>query len=533
MGAGAEQEETTSLFTRKSSGLIKTAGAFDVLAFNISLISVGAAVATIYFYGPAFYPGASTFGAIGLATLGSAIFVAGFWFWSVTFPRTGGNYVFLTRSVHPGIGFSLSFVECGVTLIFGGLTALLLSQTALSPFFGTIGILSGAEWWTDAGAWIATDDGTMLTGAIALTVAAAIPIFGLRRYFTVQKGLFFIAIGGLLLGLIALVLSSRAGFLGHLESRTGLTEQGVLAAARDSGWAPTEGYDLGSTLKFMVWPLAWLLAGLYSVGFGSEIRRIGRSQLIGMVGAVLLAGVVIAAFAPAINSTVGHNLLGALAWNSSEAPDQSTAIPPYAPLLVALGTGSTVIGVLVGLGFVAWFMLLIPAQLLYGQRIMMAWSFDRMMPDRLGSVHPRFRSPIVAIVVSWIAGVAALAMLLYGGLNKLVFVEGIVFVWCVALAVGAAFPWLRPAFFERSPASRYRLGPLPLMTVVCGLGCAFGIYALILNLGDELAAGHSKNAILPNVALLVIGIVVYFVVRAIRRSQGVDVDLVYKEIPID
>jgi amino acid transporter len=532
MGAGVEKE-APSLFTRKSSGLVKTAGAFDVLAFNISLISIGAAVATIYFYGPAFYPGASTFLSIVLVTIGSAVFVAGFWFWSVTFPRTGGNYVFLTRSVHPGIGFSLSFVECGVTLIFGGLTALLLAQTALSPFFGTVGILSGAQWWTDAGAWIATDTGTMVTGAIALTIAAAIPLFGLRRYFAAQKGLFIVAIGGLLLGLVALALTSRTGFLGQLESRTGLTEQGVLAAARDSGWVPTDGYDLGATLKFMVWPLAWLLAGLYSVGFGSEIRRVGRSQLIGMIGAVLLAGVVVAAFAPAINSTVGHNLLGALSWNSSEAPEQSTAVPPYAPLLIALGTGSTLLGVIVGLGFVAWFMLLIPAQLLYGQRIMMAWSFDRMMPDRLGSVNPRFRSPVVAIVVSWIAGVAALAMLLYGGLNKLVFVEGIVFVWCVALAVGAAFPWLRPAFYERSPVSRYRLGRLPLMTVVCGLGCAFGIYALILNLGDSLAAGHSKNAILPNVALLVIGVVVYFVVRAIRRSQGVDVDLVYREIPID
>jgi hypothetical protein len=56
---------------------------------------------------------------------------------------------------------------------------------------------------------------------------------------------------------------------------------------------------------------------------------------------------------------------------------------------------------------------------------------------------------------------------------------------------------------------------------------------LVLNLGDDLAAGHSKNAILPNIALLVAGVVVYVAVRAIRRSQGVDVDLVYREIPID
>ena len=105
----------------------------------------------------------------------------------------------------------------------------------------------------------------MVVGAIAITIAAAIPLIGLRQYFAVQKVLFWVAIGGLLLGLVILVFTSRTGFLGQLQDRTGLTERGVFAAARDSGWVPTEGYDLGATLKFMVWPLAWLLAGLYSV----------------------------------------------------------------------------------------------------------------------------------------------------------------------------------------------------------------------------------------------------------------------------
>ena len=42
-----------------------------------------------------------------------------------------------------------------------------------------------------------------------------------------------------------------------------------------------------------------------------------------------------------------------------------------------------------------------------------------------------------------------MALLVYSDFNKLVFVEGIVTVWCCALAVGAAFPWLKPALYER------------------------------------------------------------------------------------
>ncbi|MDQ4027634.1 MAG: hypothetical protein M3214_06220, partial [Actinomycetota bacterium] len=47
------------VFTRRASGLIRTAGTYDVFIFNIGLISVGIAVALNQLIGPAFYPGAN------------------------------------------------------------------------------------------------------------------------------------------------------------------------------------------------------------------------------------------------------------------------------------------------------------------------------------------------------------------------------------------------------------------------------------------------------------------------------------------
>jgi amino acid transporter len=524
---------SSTLFTRQSSGLVRTAGALDVLIFNLGLISIGAAIATDHFFGPAFYPGSDLLWATILSTVGAALFVYGFWFWSVTFPRAGGNYVFLTRAINPGVGFSLSFLECCVTLIFGGLTALFFVTTALAPFFGTMALVTGSTWWSDAGAWMATKNGLFITGVVSLVVATLLPAAGLRRYFTFQKLLFVVAMTGILLGLVALLLTSRSEFLASFQTRTGLTEAQVLSAAEGSGWVATTATDLGATLKVMVWPLAWILAGLYSVGFGSEIRRINRSQFVGMVGAVVLAGIVISAYVPAVNHTMGNNFVGALAWNSTSAPEASTTVSPYVPLLVALGIGSKVIGVIVGLGFVAWYLFLIPAQLVYGQRIMVAWSFDRLMPDALGRVSTRYATPLVATAVSFVAALGFFAWLVYGNLGKLVFVEGIVLVWCVVLAVGIVFPWVRPAFFNQSPASAYRVGKVPLMTIVCAIGFAFGLFVEYLYLTDSLAAGHKATAILPNLALLAAGALVYLVARAARRAQGIDVGLAFKQLPIE
>jgi amino acid transporter len=503
------------------------------MIFNIGLISVGAAIATNFFFGPAFYPNADIFWATVLTTIGSIIFVYGFWFWTITFPRAGGNYVFLSRSLNPGAGFSLSFVECCVSLIFGGLTSLFLVTTALAPFFGTMGVVTGAQWWTDAGAWMGEKNGLFITGTIALIVCAMLPVTGLRKYFTFQKILFVIAMAGTILGLIVLLNTSHSEFIAQFEATTGLDEAAVIAAAEESGWVPTTDTDWGQTFKFMVWPAAWILAGLYSIGFASEIRRVNRSQFIGMVGAVTLAGVLIAAYVPAVNNTVGHNLLGALAWNSAEAPEFSTPVAPHLPLVIALGSGSTAIGLIVGLAFVAWYLFLIPAQLIYSERVMMAWSFDGVMPAWLGAVSPRYRSPLPAIAVSLVAAIAFFALLVYGPLGRLVFVEGIVTVWVVALGVGIVFPWLKPGFFKQSPASQYYVGRFPLMSVVCVLGFAFGCFVLYLYFSDSLAAGHSATAIVPNLALLAGGIVTYLIAKSVRKSRGVDLELAFKELPIE
>lgn len=522
-----------SMFTRQSSGLIRTAGAWDVLIFNIGLISVGAAIATDEFYGPAFYPGSNLFWATVLASLGSAIFVFAFWFWAITFPRAGGNYVFLTRSVGPGVGFSLSFVEACVSTIFGGLTALFFVTTALAPFFGTMAIITGQKWWSDAGSWMSTSNGTFAVGTVALIVASLLPLWGIRKYFLFQKILFVIALTGLAVGLVVLLVTSHTEFLGRLHNETGLTQPQVMKAAKHSGWVPTNNFDLGATIRVMIWPLAWVLAGLYSTGFGSEVRRVVRSQFFGMVGSVLVAGTIIGLYALSIDHTIGYNFMGAISWNSGSAPSASTSVAPFAPLLIAIGAGSKLAGILICLSFVAWFLFLIPAQLVYSQRVLMAWSFDGLMPAVVGWVSPRFRSPMVAIGITFVAALGFFALLVYGPLAKLVFVEGIDSVWCCVLALGVIFPWLRPQFFKQSPASKYYLGPIPLMSVVCLLGLAFGLFTLYLYLSDSLAAGHGPNQILPNIALLAGGIVVYLIMRAVRTSQGADVGVIYRELPIE
>ena len=93
------------VFSRKASGLVRVGSTLDVFIFNVGLVSVGIAIAYNQYYGPSLYPGAQPWISTLLAAAGMLFVAAAFYCWSVVFPRSGGVYVFLSRTINPGVAF--------------------------------------------------------------------------------------------------------------------------------------------------------------------------------------------------------------------------------------------------------------------------------------------------------------------------------------------------------------------------------------------------------------------------------------------
>jgi amino acid transporter len=104
-GAGS-----SGVFSRSASGLIRVAGSWDVFIFNVGLVSVGIAIAFNQYYGPSLYPGAQPAISTLLAALGMCAAATTFYLWSVVFPRSGGIYVFLSRTTHSSLAFLFSLL---------------------------------------------------------------------------------------------------------------------------------------------------------------------------------------------------------------------------------------------------------------------------------------------------------------------------------------------------------------------------------------------------------------------------------------
>ena len=56
------------------------------------------------------------------------------------YPRSGGEYVFISRIIHPAVGFTASFSFTFWQIFYYGINGAFLAIYALSPFCGVLGV---------------------------------------------------------------------------------------------------------------------------------------------------------------------------------------------------------------------------------------------------------------------------------------------------------------------------------------------------------------------------------------------------------
>jgi amino acid transporter len=522
----------------------------DVFIFNVGLVSVGIAIAFNQLYGPSLYPGAAPWLSTLLAVVGM-LFIAGtFYAWSITFPRSGGVYVSLSRSIGPGVGFVLSLVETMILMYYAALAASLIVTVGLSSFFGTVGFIGDSDLLISWAATTASPAGIFWIGTAVLVLAAALLTSGTRRYFAVQKVLFVIAVAGTVILAGILIFGDSGDFFANFERFTGLTRDQVVSAAQDLGWA-TAPIGFGASFAFLVWPLLPLLGSVQSVGIGGEIKSVRRTQLYGILGALVATGLVIAAFDIMATRVFGYDFQGALGYNSivglfdpstdawAFSTESSIGASPWFTVLIGILADNIILVVVVMATFVAWTWFWVPAEIAYTTRTMIAWSFDRIAPDRLGDVSPRFNTPVTAIWLSTAGAIVFMWFIAFRAINLLTLIEALTVVWGTAMVAAVFFPKTRRNLFEMSPASEQRIGGIPVMSITGFLGAVFLGTVLVMLWNDVNAAGplFSADAIRGEfwllLAVVVFGVVWYLAAKTYRRRQGIDISLAFRQIPIE
>ena len=519
------------VFTRASSGLVRQVGTLDAVYYGVMAITIAYMVfivAAIPNYVGASIEWSTVITMVGAIALGLvyALFAA-------VYPRSGGEYVFLSRTVHPLVGFVISFEQTFWYAFYFGVNGAFFSIFGLAPLFTTLGLQLNSTALVNLGDWFKSPWGMFLAGTAMVLLIGGLVWRGMRGYFRFQRWGGTIALGSALLTILVFALGAT-GVLHFQQACDGLAASGaynkVIAGAQAAHQQLSWSTQLGPTLNFMIWPAFALLFSVNMVSFSGEIKNVRRGQLIGILGAMIVSALLMIGLTYFGRHAVGTNWLVA-----ASTPGNKLGVPlePFLNNFAAILANNPLLTVILSL----WVVLVIPyalgSNVIYGSRALFAWGLDGVAPARVGSASDRFHSPAAAILVMVVAAEIALAIFAFTPWVAILSgLLGFAIAFLVVSLTGLVFPFLKRETFDNSPAA-IRVAGVPLLVIAAVVAIPYLAFLIWRTVVDTTYGANTTISVVVNIVVFVVAIAWFFGVRAYRKQQGVDVDRQFKEIPVE
>jgi amino acid transporter len=546
---GAPQDAN---FTRNATGLVREVSMWDALIMNTLGMNVAVGSVLLLQQAPAIFPGGNMVLAVVIGTVIMAFTLL--WVYSefsAAMPRSGGDYVFVSRALHPFLGWLLSWSQ-GIWLIFFwiGFNAWFALVSAVPAAFITIGSVTGQQGWITAANDLLAKHTFLgihmqwyvfLFGTVLNVLFAVLLIFGGRVYWRVQKWLFLLAGLAILIMVVLLIArgTSLAASWDSFAAKNGtLKYHQVIPAAHAAGFTGANApFSFAATLLILPWVFFVVGYAQGSAQIGGEVKRASRSQYVAMVGGVLINGLVLAIIVLLTTHAVGTSWLRSVDYLAANDPAKlglPAGLPPGVNFLAALLTHNVLLLALIGIGFVIWALMGTPLSELQASRYMLAWSLDRSGPQALGRVNDRTHTPVVAIVFCTVTGeLALLALINIPQASLLGALLAQIAAFILVSAAGVAFPYRLKDIWEA--AGGRRLFGVPAVALA-GAGGVISLGALmVLFITDKsISTTFAVTAHLSvefMLGVIAAGVLWYIGAVLYNKRRGVNLNLTYKEIP--
>jgi len=526
------------VFVREATGLVRGLGARDALLMNT--IGIAALVSAVPLLSTAstVYPGANLYVAFTLAFLVSIPFSLVFAMMAIAFPRTGGDYVFNSRIVHPAYGLASSGLYLSLNIIGIGFFSPFVGFY-LSNMFSVAGTIYNIPSLVSLGTFISTGNGTMVLGTILVVWSSLTVIFGLGLYKRTQNALFVLAIIGTVVLFGVMAFSNHQSFVNSFNAAAApynTSYSDIMNRATAAGYSPAS-FSMPTTILATVFFISYLSTPWPQLVAG-EIKRPVRSQMISMLGSCVISFLVYLIAIGLYYSAFGVDFTNAITWLATNSPSNyPLPTSPYLTYFASVMAGNPIVLVLVGLGLISWTLALMPNFYLIVSRPLFAYAFDRVFPEKFASINERTHTPVFNILFTAVFSelflvAAAYASWWYGQMfNGGVFLM-IYFLFTMFAAI--LFPFAKKDLFESSPPIvKGRIGPIPVISLLGAITAGGMIWALSTYLIHPELSGPVNAVSLGTWAAITIFFAgSYFVARWYRKTrQEIDIDFNYRQVP--
>jgi basic amino acid/polyamine antiporter, APA family len=567
---------TPKLFVRQSSGLVRNVSVTNALFFNVAaFVGVGL---TLY---PIFYSladvqvwKAGPFSAYGWAAIITGLFcvLLALIFASLTsvMPRSGGDYVFSSRILHPFLGWMESWtLVIASVLIIAFEVPLVLRNLQITARI--IGIGAGGHFFNHANSWF-TDSSGAITGTpgfigsiIVLALIGVICVLPTRTFHRVVTALAAFGVACFVLMFIfGLLATHRGSFEHNLPHYTGGVTAAQIAASGVKGGVlggPSHSF-IANIFSTTVFPLFLSILLFQYIGFqysayiAGEVRgNVRRGILIALIGALAIGVFANSVYVDAISTHFGFRTN--VSWGLSYwgFPGALTPLPlgqPNAMPLLAVIANSSLwpLWALISLGGTVFPFLLCPVYINFISRMQLAWSLDRQAPEWFGEVNERLRAPLNAIMATLALTALFLFFQSFKTLPTIFATTGhklnlagtawfsimmALLTWTLP-GVNAILVRFRRPDLIRSAPFRNALPWIGLAWLVFPIWIyVFAVAKPIVNAlsGTGALTYLETNGILDAAVFYLLGIVIFVIMRLRARSAGIDEKMLFTELPPD
>jgi amino acid transporter len=566
---------SAKLFVRQSSGLVRNVSVTNALFFNVAaFVGVGLTLYPI-FYSLGFVP---VWKFAGISEYGWAAIIAGLFcavlaliFASLTsvMPRSGGDYVFTSRIVHPFLGWMESWtLVIASVLIMAFEVPLVLRNLQITARI--IGIGAGGHFFKHANTWF-TDSTGGITGSpgfigslVVLAIIGVVVVLPTRTFHRVVTALAAFGVAGFIaMFIFGLLTTSRSAFERHLPQYTNGVTAAKIAASGKADFLPGATHhflsDLFSTtvFPFMLSILLFQFIGFqYSAYIAGEVRgNVRRGVMVALLGALLIGVLANSLYVDAISNHFGFGTnvsWGASYWGfNANLPALPLGQPNSMPLLAVIANSSLwPIWALMSLAGTIFPFLLCPVYINFISRMQLAWSLDRQLPEWFGRVNERLRAPLNAILATLALAAVFLFFQSYNALPHVLATTGnklnlagtawfaivmALLTWTMPGVNALLVRFRRPDLVRNAPFGR----ALPWLGIVWLVFPVWIYIFAVFKPIEKSLEGSGKlryletNGILDALLFYAIGVVIYVLMQLRSRSAGVDTKMLFTEIPPD
>ena len=470
-------------------------------------------------------------------------------------PKSGGDYVFTSRILHPALGWIEAMMTVFAILILAGYNVWAAATGFGSILYQGAGVYGASSGLMSLAAFLTQSTSWLVIGIVLLLIAAVMSFMPTKIWSTVYAWLILLSCVATLVLALAVLSASPAAFSANFQRFSGgMSQSDLVTTATGLGFSrDMNPLNAVTFLSLFMFTMGNTFGYTFTGYLGGEIRGdVGKTVLKAVVGGCFVIVIIVGIGNFAYWHTAGYDFLNAWSYLVATAPTKAPyGIEPTSNLVAGIARPDLFVPLLV-CGFFAMVMfnfLVLPAYIVTASRILFAGTMDRLLPTALAKVESRTHAPLYMTAFSVVAMFISFFLIYFG-------VSPISTLWFYLLMAFPvfAFPALSSIILPYRRKELYQLATgvwrrkflgLPFPAII---GAIWLIFFIPIYVGSALVPiaqslwgvpfsqavsyGTSSGTVTVIVTVIV-AIVWYFGAAYYHKRHGLDISLVFVQVPPD